>query len=45
MGNFSSATGTITLIMMLLGRSIFGKFGWRGAAMVTPTVSLFHSFT
>ena len=29
MGNFSSATGVVTLIMMLLGRSIFAKFGWR----------------
>lgn len=38
MGNFSSATGTITLIMMLLGRSIFAKFGWRIAALVTPTM-------
>jgi ATP:ADP antiporter, AAA family len=38
MGNFSSATGSVTLIMMLLGRSIFQKFGWRTAAMVTPAV-------
>lgn len=38
MGNFSSATGAATLIMMLLGRSIFQKFGWRTAALVTPTV-------
>lgn len=38
MGNFSSATGTVTLIMMLLGRSIFAKFGWRFAALVTPTM-------
>ena len=37
MGNFSSATGTVTLIMMLLGRSIFAKFGWRFAALVTPS--------
>ena len=36
MGNFSSATGTITLIMMLLGRTIFAKFGWRVAALITP---------
>ncbi|KAG7356889.1 ADP,ATP carrier protein 1 [Nitzschia inconspicua] len=36
MGNFSSATGAITLIMMLLGRTIFAKFGWRVAALVTP---------
>lgn len=38
MGNFSSATGTVTLIMMLLGRTIFQKFGWRTAALVTPSV-------
>lgn len=39
MGNFSSATGVVTLIMMLLGRTIFAKFGWRVAALVTPAVS------
>lgn len=38
MGNFSSATGSVTLIMMLLGRKIFQKFGWRNAAMVTPAM-------
>jgi AAA family ATP:ADP antiporter len=38
MGNFSSATGTVTLVMMLLGRTIFRKFGWRTAALVTPTM-------
>jgi len=38
MGNFSSATGATTLIMMLLGRTIFEKFGWRKAALVTPTM-------
>lgn len=38
MGNFSSATGSATLIMMLLGRTIFQKFGWRKAALVTPTM-------
>lgn len=36
MGNFSSATGLVTLIMMLLGRTIFSKFGWRVAALITP---------
>jgi len=36
MGNFSSATGVVTLIMMLLGRTIFARFGWRVAALVTP---------
>lgn len=43
MGNFSSATGAVTLVMMLLGRTIFQKFGWRIAALVTPFVS--HVFT
>jgi len=38
MGNFSSATGAVTLVMMLLGRSIFQKFGWRVAALVTPAM-------
>jgi len=38
MGNFSSLTGSVTLIMMLLGRTIFQKFGWRKAALVTPTM-------
>uniref|UniRef100_A0A6V0ACA6 ADP,ATP carrier protein n=1 Tax=Pseudo-nitzschia australis TaxID=44445 RepID=A0A6V0ACA6_9STRA len=36
MGNFSSATGVVTLVMMLLGRTIFAKFGWRVAALITP---------
>eukprot|EP00578_Thalassiosira_sp_NH16_P010035 CAMPEP_0181121002 /NCGR_PEP_ID=MMETSP1071-20121207/24488_1 /TAXON_ID=35127 /ORGANISM="Thalassiosira sp., Strain NH16" /LENGTH=577 /DNA_ID=CAMNT_0023205757 /DNA_START=187 /DNA_END=1920 /DNA_ORIENTATION=- len=50
MGNFSSATGTVTLIMMLLGRKIFQKFGWRNAAMVTPSMIgvtglIFYSLT
>ena len=44
MGNFSSATGAVTLVMMLLGRSIFQKFGWRIAAFVTPFVSRLSLF-
>lgn len=28
----------MTLIMMILGRFIFQKFGWTTAALVTPTV-------
>jgi ATP:ADP antiporter, AAA family len=39
MGNFSSATGIVTLVMMLIGRTIFAKFGWGVAAIVTPAVS------
>merc|ERR1712151_101105 len=38
MGNFSSVTGSVTLVMMLLGRTIFQKFGWKKAALVTPTM-------
>ncbi|CAN0409034.1 unnamed protein product, partial [Ascophyllum nodosum] len=38
MGNFSTATGSMTLIMMILGRFIFQRFGWTAAALVTPTV-------
>ena len=37
-GNFSTATGSMTLIMMILGRFIFQRFGWTTAALVTPTV-------
>ncbi len=43
MGNFSSATGVVTLVMMLVGRVIFQKFGWRTAAMITPTVRSIQS--
>lgn len=38
MGNFSSATGMVTFVMMLVGRFIFRKFGWGVAAYVTPLV-------
>lgn len=38
MGNFSSVTGAVTLVMMLIGRTIFQKFGWRVAALVTPSM-------
>ena len=31
MGNFSSATGVVTLLMMLGGRTIFNKYGWKTA--------------
>jgi len=40
MGNFSSAMGSVTLVMMLIGRSVFQRFGWKTAALVTPTVRL-----
>jgi AAA family ATP:ADP antiporter len=40
MGNFSTATGSVTFLMMLLSRYIFRKFGWGVAAAITPTVLL-----
>ena len=40
MGGFSSATGVITLGMMLFGRFVFRKWGWGTAAMITPSVLL-----
>lgn len=38
MGNFSTATGSVTFVMMLVGRFIFRRFGWGVAAFVTPLV-------
>ena len=38
MGSFSSATGAVTFAMMLIGRSIFARFGWKVAALVTPSM-------
>ena len=40
MGNFSTATGFVTLLMMLAGRVIFKRFGWGVAAMITPITLL-----
>mmetsp|Transcript_26599 Transcript_26599/g.57881 ORF Transcript_26599/g.57881 Transcript_26599/m.57881 type:complete len:589 (-) Transcript_26599:115-1881(-) len=40
MGNFSTATGIVTFIMMITSRYIFSKFGWGVAALITPTVLL-----
>ena len=40
MGDFSSSTGAVTFLMMLLSRFIFRKFGWGVAALITPTVLL-----
>jgi len=40
MGDFSTATGAVTFVMMLVSRVIFKKFGWGGAAIITPTVLL-----
>ena len=38
MGNFSLATGTVTLFMLLIGRKVFSKCRWRKAALVTPSM-------
>lgn len=38
MGQFSEGVGMLTLGMMLLGRYVLRKFGWRTAALVTPSV-------
>jgi AAA family ATP:ADP antiporter len=40
MGNFATATGATTIIMMVLGRQILLRFGWGAAALVTPTMML-----
>ncbi|KAJ8773626.1 hypothetical protein K2173_005872 [Erythroxylum novogranatense] len=40
MGDFSTATGIATFIMMLLSQFIFNKYGWGVAAAITPTVLL-----
>jgi AAA family ATP:ADP antiporter len=40
MGNFSSLTGVVTLVMMLMGRYIFKWFGWGVAALITPVTLL-----
>jgi AAA family ATP:ADP antiporter len=40
MGDFSTATGAATFLMMIASRFIFRRFGWGGAAIITPTVLL-----
>ena len=40
MGDFSSCTGAVTFLMMLLSRTIFKRYGWGVAALITPTVLL-----
>ncbi|CAN0039135.1 unnamed protein product [Phaeothamnion confervicola] len=40
MGNFSSATGSVTLLMMLFGRFVLTRWGWGTAAMIPPAVLL-----
>jgi len=40
MGNFSTCTGIVTFIMMIVGRWIFKRFGWGAAAAITPSVIL-----
>lgn len=38
MGAFSSCTGAVTLVMMLIGRWILTRFGWGVGALVTPCI-------
>lgn len=38
MGDFSTYTGAVTFVMMILSRFIFRKFGWGTAALITPVV-------
>ncbi|GIL54861.1 hypothetical protein Vafri_10553 [Volvox africanus] len=40
MGEFSTATGTVTFTMMILSRWIFKQFGWGVAALITPIMLL-----
>ncbi len=40
MGDFSFATGCITIVMMLIGGWLLRKKGWQFAAMITPIVLL-----
>jgi hypothetical protein len=40
MGNFSTMTGIVTLLMMLAGRVVFKQFGWGVAALITPITLL-----
>merc|ERR1719162_2442617 len=40
MGAFSQCTGVATLLMMLLSRLVFAKFGWGVAAQITPVTIL-----
>ncbi|KAE9600504.1 hypothetical protein Lal_00045406 [Lupinus albus] len=40
MGDFSTATGIVTFVMMLLSQFVFDKYGWGVAAKITPTVLL-----
>ncbi len=40
MGNFSTATGIVTLLMMVGGRWVLNTFGWGVAAQITPITLL-----
>ena len=44
MGGFSTATGAVTLVMMIASSTIFRKFGWGVAAFITPVVLLGTGF-
>jgi AAA family ATP:ADP antiporter len=40
LGKFSQVTGAATIGMMVAGHTIFKRFGWGGAAKMTPAVLL-----
>ena len=43
MGDFSTYTGIITIILMLVGSNIVRQFGWFTAAIITPIMLLLTS--
>lgn len=43
MGDFSTYTGIITIVLMLVGTNIVRKFGWLTAAIITPVMLLITS--
>jgi AAA family ATP:ADP antiporter len=43
MGDFSTYTGIITIVLMLVGTNIVRKFGWFAAAIITPIMLLITS--
>lgn len=44
MGNFSSMTGVVTFVMMLVGRQILNRFRWGVAASIPPLALLSSAF-
>lgn len=40
MGNLSTVTGGMSLVLMLLGSNLLRRFSWKACAMITPAVLL-----